>query len=211
MKERPILLSEDMVRAILDDRKGETRRIISGNTSVYLDQFFGDGISKEDDQSEYSQTIDGDGVRVWLTEYEEGSTIIKCPKGNIGDHLWVRETWAKALGSGLCRPLERYIKDDGNLWGMGAIYKSSPHPDYGLVNSYKWKPSIHMPRWASRITLEITGIRVERVQDITEAGAHASGVSTGRWGYRKQWEEFYGNKSWLDNPWVWVIYFKRFK
>ena len=137
-----------------------------------------------------------------------------CPYGKPGNNLWVREAWA--------------------AW--------APHPDNDDTDSViyratdgrvpeRWKPSIHMPRWASRITLEITGVRVERLKDITEADAVAEGIErrasgfawyTGRdaktsyttnpiTSYSSLWESINGAGSWDANPWVWVVEFRRVK
>lgn len=121
-----------------------------------------------------------------------------CPYGHPGEHLWVRETWAMFQDS-----IPHY-KATGQA------------PKDG-----KWRPSIHMPRWASRITLEITGVRVERLQDISEADAIAEGVGflrhvpdvdetlTAKQLYECLWESINGPGSWESNPWVWVVSFKQ--
>ncbi|TXH90322.1 MAG: hypothetical protein E6Q78_05105 [Rhodoferax sp.] len=122
-----------------------------------------------------------------------------CPYGQPGDRLWVREAW-NGYGP---------FKD-----GMHYYYRATDqNPD-----STKWKPSIHMPRAASRITLEITGVRVERLQDISEADAKAEGykefpgsvnqMDPVTW-YQALWEQINGPGAWDANPWVWVVKFKR--
>jgi hypothetical protein len=110
-----------------------------------------------------------------------------CPFGKVGDRLWVRETWADVRGMGFDHPsgisslkMQVAYKADCSEAGLVAA------ADYGV----KWKPSIHMPRWASRITLEITGIRIERMQDGGD-------------------RDFWGEEKWAENPWVWVIEFKK--
>ncbi|WP_438335272.1 hypothetical protein ACSYAE_09085 [Edwardsiella tarda] len=132
-----------------------------------------------------------------------------CPYGQPGDRLWVRETF------GDC--------------GVRFVYRADT--DDGTACQVKrWTPSIHMPRWASRITLEITGVRVERLQDITEDDARAEGISpagellpeypdayltprgglsTVRVAFRRLWKSIYGDTGWNSNPWVWVIAFRR--
>lgn len=150
-----------------------------------------------------------------------------CPYGKVGDRLWVRETWC-------------YVIDHESdlLEGMNSrcVYKASVHPDwmeyakekYGL----KWKPSIHMPKCLSRITLEITNIRIERLQDITDRDATMEGVvlldergwknynstdpmcshlSNPRSSFESLWRKINGNESWGSNPFVWVIEFKQIK
>jgi hypothetical protein len=137
----------------------------------------------------------------------------ECPHGKPRDRLWVRETWA--------RPDRR--ADNLSPWIYAADYAARP--------LLRWKPSIHMPRWASRITLEITDVRVERLQDISEADAIAEGVvrdflegdkatlwrnyaTSGTticpvFSYQTLWESINGPGSWDANPWVWTINFKR--
>lgn len=126
---------------------------------------------------------------------------IPCPYGVPGDRLWVRETWAEM--------------DDGAI-----IYRANYVAGAG---SMKWTPSIHMPRWASRITLEVTGVRIERVQEISEEDAMAEGVWCELYGvpedaapepreiFETSWDEIYAQRgySWKANPWVWVVEFKR--
>lgn len=132
-----------------------------------------------------------------------------CPYGQPGDRLWVRETWALAFESAVIPHPEAviYRADEGNAdWGG------------------RWKPSIHMPRWASRITLEIVSVRVERLQDISGTDCLAEGVGapvgselsygsvTDAWNkreYARLWESINGPGSWDANPWVWVVEFKR--
>jgi len=113
----------------------------------------------------------------------------KCPYGQPGDRLWVRETFAESRS--------------------GVIYRAAPMFDdceEGDV-SWKWKPSIHMPRWASRITLEITAVRVERLQDISEEDAKREGFPDVVHFY-ELWTILNGKESWRANPWVWVVEFK---
>ncbi|KIA78994.1 hypothetical protein QR66_18395 [Chromobacterium piscinae] len=143
------------------------------------------------------------GVAGW--ENEHGRPL-RCPHGRPGDRLWVREAFQ--------------IVRRGDDWDI-PIYRADDIA--GHINS-GWKPSIHMPRWASRILLEITDVRVERLQDISEADAVAEGVTpaavqsfsdTGLvtrpagFAYRDLWEQINGAGSWDANPWVWVVEFKR--
>jgi hypothetical protein len=129
-----------------------------------------------------------------------------CPYGQPGDRLWVRETFQR-------------FTDDGEI-----LYKADP-AGFEAMNEYKrdeclearWRPSIHMPRQLSRITLEITAVRVERLQEISEADAMAEGIphsevsppDMGRFTFRHLWESINGPGSWDSNPWVWVIEFRR--
>ncbi|HEI6714200.1 TPA: hypothetical protein SJ157_000044 [Yersinia enterocolitica] len=121
-----------------------------------------------------------------------------CPLGQPGDQLWVRETFGKYRAA----PLGFVYRADGEL----------PCGD-----PERWTPSIHMPRWASRINLLITSVRVERLQDISDADASAEGckISSMQSGeclsdmFARLWKSIYGDESWQANPWVWVINFER--
>ena len=129
-----------------------------------------------------------------------------CPYGVIGDRLWVRETW-RCFGG---REYE-YQQHQPSI-----IYRADDGPTH---NEGGWRPSIFMPRWASRITLEITGVRVERLQDISEADAEAEGCtgdhradrdSDAAQEFRSLWNQINGKRaSWDSNPWVWVVEFRR--
>lgn len=190
MKERPIIFSAPMVRAILSGAKTQTRRVMKVRCH---------SICENDDGKLWPWSED-----VELTE----DFWHPCPFGQPGDRLWVRETWGALphMLGGFQRESLRYRADGEYQNEHGA---------------WRWRPSIHMPRWASRITLEITGVRVERLQDISEADAKAEGVSMPDgtpappdfWSYQQEfrhlWEQINGPGSWDANPWVWVIEFKR--
>jgi hypothetical protein len=194
VKERPILMSAPMVCALIEDRKTQTRRVIKDPPPA---GFLPWGDSKDNGALCRIFTQDGNSwpdARV--------SWTCRSPYGVPGDRLWVRETWGKIHGT-----------------DAGVIYRADgPHD--GIK---EWKPSIHMPRWASRITLEITGVRVERVQAITEKDAEAEGAeiahlehlgqtwSTHRMGYELLWNRLNAKRGygWDKNPWVWVIEFRR--
>lgn len=183
MKERPILFSAPMVRAILAGTKTQTRRAVKHPALATL-----------------SFVVDcGEG---WWGD-EEGAVQVCCPYGQPGDRLWARETFY-------------YDQEDAEL-----LYRADGEFDSEQVDSgYKWQSSIHMPRWASRITLEITGVRVERLQDISEGDAKAEGVIRPRPlvdddpcthidAFGDLWESINGPGSWDKNPWVWVVEFRR--
>ena len=145
----------------------------------------------------------------------------RCPYGQPGDRLWVRETWQAVNGNDRARHIVTHPRPDRG-W---LEYAATPRLD---EPAYKWRPSIFMPRWASRITLEVTGVRVQRLHDISEADARAEGIDfdPGEGGtfhvaglagcgsdsavdaYRKLWEAINGLRSWAANPWVWVVEFK---
>lgn len=193
MKERGMIFNGEMVRTILDGRKTQTRRIMKNQPA-------GD----YPDTPALIRSVDG-GFQ-WYGHYGE-SSIFNCPFGAVGDRIWVRETWADAGASAPDLKLYR------------ANYPAHVPTHYENVppaSDIRWTPSIHMPRWASRITLEITGVRVERLNDISECDAKAEGAPTECCvigdkhflGFRSLWKSIYGDESWRSNPWVWVIEFK---
>lgn len=206
MKERPIIFSGPMIRSILQGRKTMTRRIVKPQPDFF-----------ECSSWCYSETgHSGAGWYVCETEYlEEGSFFYRCPYGKVGDRLWVRETWSHT-GTGVWSISSAINALDGKV-----IYRAAEGH-----NDAKWWPSIHMPRWASRITLEITGIKVERLQDITEEEAKAEGVEpkpvktlgwkrreilgelpdvSYRMAFADLWETLNGQGSWELNPWCWAV------
>ena len=220
MKERPILFSAPMVRSLLNCTKSQTRRVIKFPPFI---------VEPGEPDLTSAGWIDehegGPGWYGWMTEYpEEGSTPINCPYGKPGDRLWVRECYR-----------DRAIGEGGHVERGQYVYRATENVDR---LAERWRPSIHMPRWASRITLEITSVRVERLQDISEADAKAEGIETVRVSesdfryldylragqidigdkeatcgsavksYRTLWESINGPGSWEANPWVWVISFR---
>ncbi|HHA2019628.1 TPA: hypothetical protein ACOEGN_003205 [Enterobacter kobei] len=212
MKERGMIFNGEMVRAILDGKKTQTRRIMKVQPSdgfhpthngYDLDlnaHWYTPGVI---DKNGYLQPAKKDVFGV--ADENEGYT---CPFGAVGDRIWVRETWAEAGASAPDLKLYR------------ANYPAHVPTHYENVppaSDIRWTPSIHMPRWASRITLEITGVRVERLNDISECDAKAEGAPTECCvigdkhflGFRSLWKSIYGDESWRSNPWVWVIEFKR--
>lgn len=205
MTERPILFSAPMVRALLAGTKTQTRRVAKHPLLQTLSCILHCGGG-------------------WWGD-DEGEVQVRCPYGEPGDRLWVRETFQS-------------FTDDGQI-----IYRADP-ASFDAMNELKldgciearWRPAIQMPRWASRILLEVTAVRVERLQDISEADAIAEGTYSyaarlaenpavtaanikaliGKYGegkvrclYAALWESINGDGSWNTNPWVWVIEFKR--
>ena len=201
MSERPIIFSAPMVRALLDGRKAQTRRILKPQivchtgpvpaftwgkfSGLYPDDWFG-----------YGNAIDG---------------ALPCA---VGDRLWVREAHAFMPKTAYALPKAISPADPD----MAAYYRE------GFDRSGKiiWRPSIHMPRWASRITLEVTEVRVQRLQEISEEDARAEGVEAisvsdvprqAAWSCRQDfarlWGTIHGPGAWEANPWVAAISFKR--
>ena len=192
MKERPILFSGPMVRAILSGAKTQMRRIVKP-------------------QPELLYRITGD------SPYHKGM------------RLWVREAW-NFLGTDMMRHGRTHSTQDGVVKYLAdgerrTINTKWRNVEVWMARKPQSRPSIHMPRWASRLTLEITGVRVERLNDINEADAWAEGVAhyssgmtgtpsagdadAGRVLYRRLWESINGPGSWEANPWVWVVEFRR--
>lgn len=139
--------------------------------------------------------------------FEAQYTVLSaCPHGQVGDRLWVRESFAD-VPHPADEPhprLRRGPKGKGITWRADWV---------GNPSGFKWKPSIHMPRWASRITLEITDVRVERLRDIREDDAIAEGVQDFAFvgavnAFESLWESINGTESLESNPWVWVVEFK---
>jgi hypothetical protein len=194
-RERPIIMTGESVRAILDGRKTATRRVVKPQP-VDIDEC-----------GPYRQVPIVDRGLTFMDRHH-----IACPYGAVGDRLWVRENWGYVEG----QP-ERYYQAD-------AIESTWPVE--------RWRPSIHMPRAWSRLTLEITAVRVERLQAITEDDARAEGVerefevtlatftngslhtidraSTYLLGYKHAWDEINQKRGypWSSNPWVWVVSFR---
>lgn len=212
MKERPIIFNDEMVRAILDGRKTQTRRIVNGVPSSH--DFHGWVLS--------SARAKDEGKACWAigkSPLLNKPIRVRCPFGAIGDRLWVREAYQGPLFD--YEQMEAYLEDNSKFEKQEYCeYRADggSRPEYydGDDNlRHGWRPSIHMPRWASRITLEITDVRVERLKSISEADARAEGVVAASGPFEAQlafyelWRSIYGWESWDSNPWVWVIAFKR--
>lgn len=195
VKERPILFRDEMVKAILEGRKSMTRRIVKPQPPHGYEPHIA---------SDFASAKFRNGYAPWTPSRHHGV---------VGDRLWVRETWA----------ISGHHKDGPRYEFRAAPADGECHRSVG-----RWKPSIHMPRAACRLVLEITGVRVERLNDISEEDAIEEGVSyTGpypaavacgflpraedlaRRGYRKLWEAINGVGSWAENPFVWVVSFRR--
>ncbi|MGQ5834489.1 morphogenetic protein [Serratia sp. IR-2025] len=211
MKERPVIFNSEMVRAILDGRKTQTRRVMA--VQPESNQF---GLLRITDSTKRSDIGKYHWAESNATGTHQRSALFSCPFGQVGDRLWVRETFQGPLIPE--DELSEYLGANPDKFQSPAYCEyaadGGAKPEY--VDSdentrYGWRPSIHMPRWASRITLEITGVRVERLQDISETDAIAEGGTKHfniDW-FGPLWASIYGVDSWNANPWVWVIEFRR--
>lgn len=236
VKERPIIFSGEMVKAILDGKKTMTRRAVKTQprdecTEIATSACFG--------HVEYRSTSEDRQTQSILAK-------IKCPYGKIGDRLWVRETWAPVNSCGesalaykadneiIClSENEEFLDEYGTLNYTDPRLAKYAFADWAddLVNGVEgaWKSPITMPRWASRILLEITDIRVERLNDISGADAVKEGIVSMTQSYpwqdehslsspisyevrlfTKLWNDINAKKGnpWSSNPWVWVVEFK---
>jgi hypothetical protein len=225
VKERPIIFSGEMVRAILDDRKTQTRRVVKPQPEDVCDN--------HEYAFEYGPA--------WPVEYPDGSNpavLMRCPEdhdcnlceaayqscpyGEPGDRLWVRES-GKLTGKG-------FTGENGERWSYcDGSWKYKEDGLLRFTNQVAWGPnwksvpSIHMPRWASRITLEVVDVRVERLQSISEEDAVAEGcvkvpalgdcVHEAREQFEYLWDSINAKRgySWSSNPWCWAVTFKRIK
>jgi len=219
MKERPILFSAPMVRALLDGSKTQTRRTMRK-------QFPADAVMAEVPATDPigGWVVSGHSGLWWDDAASCFDDAVRCPYGQPGDRLWVRETFCPIYPQD-----PTYNGGQPIEYDYAATYTHGYRLGDSLGIKKVWRPSIHMPRAASRITLQITGVRVERLQDISEADAIAEGCTENHngyfWGgphavsglkqmataasaYRDLWESINGAGSWDLNPWVWAVEFK---
>lgn len=218
MKERGMIFNAEMVRAILDGRKTQTRRVVAN-------------VSSDNCVPLQKRTKTKDGI---YTHVLDAPKYDICQFGKVGDRIWVRETWQAIYDSvdEFGHVEERNYapsipKENDNYWHIvyAEYFGNESREDRG----FPWRPAIHMPRWASRILLEITDVRVERLNDISEEDARAEGIIDGGClncgepepcgcanpepdatdAFAYLWQSIYGQENWNANPWVWVIEFKR--
>lgn len=217
MREIPILFKGPMVNSILAGTKTQTRRIVKP-----IREHHWEGLPGFEITHKLLETTNGLQARfdyrvknVLLDLNDDVPEWRKCPFGKPGDHLYVRETWAVT-----------------NPHDNGAISKINMGPVWYRADGFlrtdpnsqaeqcfgkgRWRPSIHMPKWASRIWLEVTNIRVERLKDITTGNCIKEGIPTYFEGgngvhndFKTLWESTYGHASWKANPFVWVVEFRR--
>lgn len=219
IKERPILFSAPMVRALLNGSKTQTRRIAPISKldikhhgegmltwGVHFSKPIKGGILSSHSGGQFTEQ---DARRIIASQF--------CPYGKPGDRLIVREAWV-CVQRGDCPTVIEYAADKARQsFGPERFNEAK-----SCANPGKYRPSIHMPRWASRITLEIASVRIERLQDIGEADAQAEGVSKDcpighlpaylagpySYSYAQLWDKINGPGSWAANPWVWVVEFR---
>lgn len=223
MKDRPIIFSAPMVRAILEGRKTQTRRVVKPQPER----------EPSDPSGLWYPSTTSKRKRHYANEshFVRGLPLDWCPYGAPGDRLWVKHAHWYKRASDLTPEIiwspespHAVHRDHKGVW-VSSI--ASSQYDIDQHGGFKKRPSIHMPRWASRLTLEVVSVRVERLQAISEEDAKAEGatpawcsadsISSGspdafrryRDGLKSLWESINGNGSWADNPWVWVIEFKR--
>ncbi|WP_311747129.1 hypothetical protein [Proteus terrae] len=211
-KERGIIFNTEMVKAILDGRKTQTRRVMNNQPCTLPEET----ISVQQDNFNFRWA----GVL-----HNDTSGWFPCPLGKVGDRLWVRETWMPdAPRDGTWSDVEFYGCKDSSLNMIPERYRTPEHCIYRAswdgAEMIGWTPSIHMPRWASRITLEIIDVRVERLKYAGDTEFKAEGYPLEReltggsmdpfcW-FRNLWDSVSPtNFKYEDDPWVWVIEFKR--
>lgn len=222
VKERPILFKPEMVRAIRNNTKTQTRRIAKGRDGelppaefVRINQVGPWFHFENTRQSAAERDQFGPVLKMWT---------IRCPYGQPGDRLWVRETWGTDARLNGLPPSALFTVEGGN-----PVYYRADGKQPELLDT--WRPSIHMPRAASRVLLEITAVRVERLQDISESDAENEGVEVlpgrhkgnptyrdyhdadffcylAKESYATLWDSINGEGTWAANPWVWVVEFK---
>jgi hypothetical protein len=225
MKELPIIFSGPMVKSILHGKKTQTRRIVSPQPT-YLPHLAMWG---------WKQVAGGGSEISWAQDMAD-PIMEYCPYGQPGDHLWVRESWAMrtaVYSDGIERTSICYaatpkygIRVPGclrNVDQMCYLHVSTPLEHHGWGWPIKWRPSIHLPRKYSRITLEITSVRVERLQYISDDDIVAEGIdymvekdgslstTFNRQAFATVWDKINGKRNgcaWTNNPWVWVVEFE---
>lgn len=229
--ERPILFSAPMVRALLAGTKTQTRRLVNGTVEDVAQPFWWGArrvVHRPKCVRDLCEQVDSYETACGGWDCTADGRTERSPYGQPGDHLWVKETFGRLTGN-----------------GIRTVYRADDDPPKGRdgspVEGMRWTPSIFMPRALSRITLELTSVRVERLQAISEADAAAEGIipGDGSWvtvdgeahqrriggwyigpddwsghnapthAYRELWDEINGRGAWAENPWVWVLGFRR--
>ncbi|CEJ65293.1 MULTISPECIES: hypothetical protein [Citrobacter] len=230
MIERGMIFNGEMVRAILDGRKTQTRRIMAiqpEHSELGLRRVIDSKNGRDNGKYFWSQS-DACGLKA-------RSKVFGCPYGEVGDRIWVRETFQGPLvPEELFEEYRAHPEKFETPQYCEYSADGGAKPEYCDLDDnlrHGWRPSIHMPRWASRILLEITNVGVQRLQSISPNDAAREGLvklpATGRYCINQGdqyfgdashdarevfswlWASIYGEESWNANPWVWVIEFKR--
>lgn len=204
-----------LVCATLEDRKWQTRRVVKPTQTtprvapLRMEPWMIDGVQETDDN----------GLPCWVgyhPDYPGEAKWFSCPHGGVGDRLWVRETWQINHVDYDRGPIPKTRPTDADILyrADGEFWEQFEIDEGGSV----WRPSIFMPRWASRLTLEIAAVRVERVQDISEEDCIAEGITwpnvdlcTPRGEFSRLWSEINAKRGygWESNPYVWAISYRR--
>lgn len=221
---RPVIMTVESVRAILAGRKTQTRRIVTTRDPV---SFIGPK-GNEDDPSDWGYFFDGPDHNGYMVlgrghadRHNHGRVSIPCPYGDVGDRMWVKERWQAW----------RQTSIEYDEWEIERDLSARPHIEYKATSDSAgpWRTPLFMPRWASRLTLEVTDVRVQRLQQINEEDARSEGVKFGemqdmmingepgravifaaRDAYAYAWNAINGKRTtWASNPWVWAITFTR--
>jgi len=207
VSKKPILFSGEMVRAILDGRKTQTRRVMNPEPPLFY--LGAGGWYPHSEHSKKKHYVNKE-------HFLKGVPVDFSPYGQPGHKLWVRETWWK-----IPEPTPKELRDGADTWPLAAYPATDNNEDY-LEWGWKRKPSIHMPRWASRILLTVENIRIERLQDVSEDDAIQEGCSyqikdskyfhrSARGAFMLTWNRINAKRGygWSANPWVWVVTFRR--
>lgn len=212
MKERPIIFNYEMVRAILEGRKTQTRRPVKPQPKYKI-------VPCSQVKTGWAETTTDDHLWDCTCSLPSGPVTVTSPYGKPGDRLWVRETWIEG----------HEALEDGTLdWNNDKVwYRATDDLERwqdassDFAKNVPWRPSIHMPRRVSRITLEITDVRVEKIKDISEEDAfqelgivhafHPVAIMGPIKPFKELWDSIYASKNldWEANPWVWVYEFRR--
>ena len=206
MKERPILFSGPMVKAILEGRKTQTRRVIT--PQPMLDKVFGPEMYEPVAYDRHGEMIPGE--EIYGVYDDSGEWGVRCPYGQPGDRLWVRETFCTPEANDYVIYRADWSEEDA----LNSDAMRKRYPDF--ANEFpngRWKPSIHMPRKFCRLLLDVKAVQVQRLGDMACADAGKEGFGFGSTAYRrfqKTWDSLNEKRGygWDTNPWVWVIEFQ---
>lgn len=218
--ELPVLFKTPLVEKILADLKTQTRRPVKDATGAFWDH------------AGYRPSVGPDGRIHWEPEAIGGGPQPRCPLGRVGTRLWVRETWQALVQNGGRLDFGDAMPPEYDSWweavetkdleaerlnnkSFSLVYRAGADQETldEIEGTWGWRPNIHMYRWACRLVLEVTDVRVERLQAMMFADLQAEGypaTPVGREMFAQSWDATYAKKGagWFDNPWVWVADFK---